>query len=97
MNICIGNLSKDITARNLREVFEFFGQVETADVVMRHEGNASGGLGFVGMPTRSEAVLAVLGVHGRTVSGRTITAAEIRPMDPISGACRNRCRCRSEE
>jgi len=95
MDICVGNLPSNMTGNDLCEVFESFGQVETADVVRRRPGEESRGLGFVGMPARSEAVRAVLGVHGRNVNGQAITATEARPRDPVSGACGARCHCRS--
>ena len=95
MDICVGNLPSDVTGNDLREVFESFGWVETADVVRHRPGEESRGLGFVGMPARSEAVRAVLGVHGRNVNGQAITATEVRPRDPVSGACLSRCHCRS--
>jgi RNA recognition motif-containing protein len=93
MDICVANLPSDVTGGDLREVFEPFGRVETADVVRHRRGEASRGLGFVGMPVRSEALWAVLYVHGRNVNGRTITATEVRPRDPAAGACRARCHC----
>ena len=95
MDICVGNLPNDVTGSDLREVFEPFGRVETADVARRRPGDKSGGLGFVGMPARYEGVCAVLGVHGRNVGGQTITAAEVRPVDPVSGIFPTRCRCRT--
>ena len=97
MNIHIGNLPSDVTGNDLREVFEWFGRVEAADVVKPRHGDESGGSGFVDMPSRSEAVFAVLGVHGRNVNGQAITATEVRPRDPVSGVCRTRCHCRSGE
>ncbi|MBN1505671.1 MAG: hypothetical protein JW955_02430 [Sedimentisphaerales bacterium] len=95
MDICVGNLSSDVTGSDLREVFELFGHVETADVVRRRQSGESRGFGFVGMPARSEGACAVLSVHGRSLKGRSVTAAEVRPRDPVSEACRIRCCCRS--
>ena len=95
MDICVGNVPKDVTAGDLREIFELFGRVATAHLVRLRPGEESQGLGFVGMPVRSEAVFAVLRVHGRNVNGQTITVTEVRPRDPASGACRVRCHCRS--
>jgi RNA recognition motif-containing protein len=91
----VGNLPRDITGSDLRVVFESFGRVETVDVVRRCHADESRGFGFVGMPARSEAVRAVLGVHGRNVKGQAITATEVRPRDPVAGACCARCHCRS--
>jgi RNA recognition motif-containing protein len=95
MDIYVGNLPPDITGSDLRVVFESFGRVETVDVVRQRWGEESRGFGFVGMRARSEAVRAVLGVHGRNVNGQAITATEVRPRDPVSGACCARCHCRS--
>ena len=97
MNIYIGNLPSEVTGNDLRKVFEWFGRVEAADVVKHRLGEGSRGSGFVAMPSRSEAVSAVLGVHGRTMNGQAITATEVRPQDPVSGVCRTRCPCRSGE
>gem|GEM_PF-1865129 len=94
MDICIENLSGSVTADDLREIFEPYGVVETADLVRSRRSDEPSGLAVVGMPARSEGIRAVLGVHGRTVSGRTVTAIEIRPTDPLSGACNARCNCR---
>jgi RNA recognition motif-containing protein len=95
MDIYIENLPSSVTADDLREAFEPFGAVETADLLRYHHGDESGGFGLVGMPARSEGACAVLGVHGRNVNGQTITATEIQPMNPASGACRTRCCCRN--
>jgi len=95
MDIYVGNLPSDVTGSDLRDIFESFGRVETAEVMNHCHGDESRGFGFVGMPARSEAVSAVLGVHGRNVNGQAITATEVRPRDPVSGACRTRCHCRS--
>jgi len=96
MDIYVGNLSSDVTGSDLREVFELFGRVERVDVVKHRDSDESRGFGFVGMPARSEGVCAVLSVHGRNLKGHVVTANEVRPMDPVSGACRTRCHCRSD-
>jgi RNA recognition motif-containing protein len=97
MDIYVGNLPRGVTGNDLREVFESFGRVETAAVVRSRHGEESRGWGFVGMPSRSEGVSAVFGLHGRNWDGQTITAVEVRPRDPVSGSCRGRCPCRSEK
>jgi RNA recognition motif-containing protein len=97
MDICVGNLPRDVTGNDLREVFEPFGRVASASVVTRRPGDESRGWGFVGMPSRREAASAVLGVHGRSMDGQAITAHEVRPGDPVSGVCSPRCPCRSEK
>lgn len=97
MDICVGNLPRDVTGNDLREVFEPFGRVVSADVVKRRHGDESRELWFVGMPSHGDAASAVLSVHGRNMDGRAITAHEVRPGDPVSGACDPRCPCRNEK
>ena len=69
MRIGVGNLPRDVTGNDLREVFAPFGRVESAHVVQRSYGAESRRLGFVGMPSRREAASAVLGIHGRSSTG----------------------------
>jgi len=95
MDIYVGNLSSNVTESDLRELFELFGRVERTNVVKHCHGNESRRFGFVGMPARSEAIFAVLNVHGRNLKGLAITANEVHPRDPVSGACRVRCHCRN--
>jgi hypothetical protein len=66
-------------------------------VVKHRHGEGSRGSGFVDMPSRSEGVFAVLGVHGRNMDGQVITATEVRPRDPVSGVCRTCCPCHERE
>jgi len=95
MDICVANLPSDIAESDLREVFESFGLVETVNVMKRRHGDGFSGFGFVRMLARSEGVSAVLGAHGRNLNGQAITATEVRPRDPVSGACCARCHCQS--
>ena len=96
MDICIGNLPSDVTGSDLREVFESFGRVETAHV-MKHRHGGSRSFGFVAMPARNEAASAIVGLDGKYLKGQAITATEVRPRDPVCGACRTPCYCRSHE
>jgi peptidylprolyl isomerase len=91
MNVHVGNLPSAVTGSDLREAFEPFGRVETARVVQHRHGGGSKGFGFVDMPSQSEAVSAIVGLDGKNLKGRAITAHEARPKDPVCGACRTPC------
>ncbi len=91
MNVHVGNLPSDVTGNDLREAFESFGQVAAAHVVKHRHGGASRGFGFVDMPSPSEAVSAIVGLDGKNLKGRAITAKEVRPRDPVCGTCRTPC------
>jgi RNA recognition motif-containing protein len=97
MNVYVGNLPNDVTGNDLREVFEPFGQVETAQVMKHRHGVGARSFGFVEMPAGSEAVSAIVGLDGQNLKGQAITATEVRPRDPVCGACRTACYSRSQE
>jgi RNA recognition motif-containing protein len=79
MNIYVGNLSRDVTGDNLRQAFEAFGQVESANVIMDRFSDESRGFGFVDMPSKGEAQSAMSGLNGKDLMGRMITVNEARP------------------
>lgn len=79
MNIYVGNLSHDATEDDLRQAFEAFGQVETANVIKDRFSGESRGFGFVEMPSRNEAQTAILSLNGKDLKGRVVTVNEARP------------------
>lgn len=79
MKIFVGNLSRTVTQDALRQLFESFGQVSTADVIKDKFSGESKGFGFVEMPSKSEAEAAMAGLNGREVEGKALTVNEARP------------------
>jgi RNA recognition motif-containing protein len=79
MKIFVGNLSRGVTQDALRQLFEEFGQVATADIIKDKFSGDSKGFGFVEMPTKSEAEAAMSGLNGREVEGKALTVSEARP------------------
>ena len=79
MNIYVGNLSRQVTGDELREAFEAFGQVESAHVIKDRFTGEPRGFGFVEMPSREEAQVAITSMNGKELSGRAITVSEARP------------------
>jgi RNA recognition motif-containing protein len=79
MNIYVGNLSRDATGDDLRQAFEAFGQVESANVIMDRYSGESRGFGFVDMPSKGEAESAIVGLNGKDLMGGTINVNEARP------------------
>ena len=72
MNIYIGNLSYSITGDNLRNMLAEFGEIQEAKLITDHRTKQSKGLGFVEMPSNSEADQAIKALNGRRVDGRNI-------------------------
>ena len=79
MNIYVGNLSSDVTGDDLRQAFEAFGQVESANVIMDKFSGESKGFGFVEMPSKDEAAAAIAGMNDKDLKGKPVNVNEARP------------------
>ena len=79
MRIYVGNLNYDTRDRELREAFEAFGTVTSAEVIINRMTNRSRGFGFVEMPAASEARNAILEMDGRELQGRQLKVNEAHP------------------
>jgi RNA recognition motif-containing protein len=79
MNIYVGNLSRDVSEDDLRQLFETFGQVESVNIVKDKFSGESRGFGFVEMPSRDEARNAIKNASGQDLKGRSINVDEARP------------------
>jgi hypothetical protein len=80
-NIYVGNLSWEATADDLLRLFERFGGVTRAQVVMDRETGRSRGFGFVEMADDNEASKAVGELNGTEFMSRTLTVNEARPRE----------------
>ena len=85
MNIYVGNLSPDTTDDDLRQAFEVFGQVETANVIKDKFSGESRGFGFVEMPSKDDAQKAIDDMNGKELNGRSVTVNEARPRPSRGG------------
>jgi RNA recognition motif-containing protein len=79
MKIYVGNLSPDVTDDDLRQAFEAFGQVESANVIMDKFSGESKGFGFVEIPSKEEATAAIAGMNGKDLKGKAVNVNEARP------------------
>lgn len=79
MKIYVGNLSYSTSSDDLRTLFEEFGSVDSAEVVMDRNTNRSRGFGFVEMSSSEEANAAISAINGKDVDGRPLNVSEARP------------------
>ena len=79
MNIYVGNLSFDTTEQDLRQAFEAFGQVTSANVINDKFTGQSRGFGFIEMSAKEEAQAAIAGINGKEIRGREVNVSEARP------------------
>jgi len=79
MNIYVGNLSREASEEDLRQAFEAFGRVESANLIKDKFSGESKGFGFVEMPSKAEAQAAIDGLNGKELKGRNLVVNEARP------------------
>ena len=81
MNIYVGNLPYRITDRELRDLFEPFGEVSSASVIIDKFSGQSKGFGFVEMPSKDDALKAIEQLNESQVEGRNLRVNEARPRE----------------
>jgi len=78
MNIYVGNLPYQLTEEELKEIFDEFGEVESAKIIMDKYSGRSKGFGFVEMPNDEEANQAIENLNDSDVKGRNIRVNQAR-------------------
>lgn len=79
MNIFVAKLSYDTTQEELQSLFEQFGDVDSAKVIMDRETGRSKGFGFVEMPNDDEARTAIEQLNDSELDGRQIVVKKANP------------------
>ncbi len=79
MNIYVGNLDYGVDEHDLNEVFEDYGTVDSAKVIMDKFSGRSKGFGFVTMENADEAKKAIDNLNGATYESRKIIVNEAKP------------------
>src|SRR5262249_45830470 len=74
-----GNLACGVSNSDLQQLFEAFGTVQSAQVIMDRDTGRSKGFGFVEMGSDAEAQDAIDALNGNNVDGRNLTVNEARP------------------
>ena len=85
MNIFVASLSFSSTDDDLQRLFEQFGTVDSAKVILDRETGRSRGFGFVEMPNADEANAAIENLNDVDVDGRNIIVKEARPREERGG------------
>jgi RNA recognition motif-containing protein len=84
----VGNLSYETADADLARLFEPYGAVQSAHVIMDRGTGQSKGFGFVEMGSDAEAQAAIAGLSGQQVEGRTLTVNEAKPREDRGGGGR---------
>jgi RNA recognition motif-containing protein len=81
----VGNLTYGVSSSDLQTMFEPYGTVESAQVIMDRDTGRSKGFGFVEMKTDQEAQAAIAALSGKEVDGRQLTVNEAKPREDRGG------------
>ena len=81
----VGNLTYGVTNSDLEKMFEPFGRVESAQVIMDRDTGRSKGFGFVEMGSDQEAQAAIAAMSGKEVDGRQLKVNEAKPREDRGG------------
>jgi RNA recognition motif-containing protein len=80
-NIYVGNLVWDASQDDLLTLFQEFGPVQRAQVMVDRETGRSRGFGFVEMENDGDAQKAIDELNGKPFKGRPLTVNEARPRE----------------
>ena len=80
--IYVGNLSFQTSDQDLKNLFDEYGQVNSAAIVTDRDSGRSRGFGFVEMEDDKAAMSAISAINGREVDGRSLNVNEARPRQP---------------
>ena len=79
MNIYVGNLDFKVNENDLEQLFNEFGSVSEAKVIIDKYSGRSKGFGFVTMEDDNEAKKAIDGLNGTSFKARDLVVNEARP------------------
>ncbi|MCB0617692.1 MAG: RNA-binding protein [Saprospiraceae bacterium] len=79
MNIFVAKLNFDTQERDLQELFEEYGAVDSAKIIMDKFTGRSKGFGFVEMPNDDEAKKAIAELNNTEFDRRTIVVKKAEP------------------
>ena len=74
-NMYVSNLGFHVREEDLKQLFESFGEVTAAKVIMDRESGRSRGFGFVEMSSAAEADQAMNALNNKEVEGRNISVS----------------------
>jgi cold-inducible RNA-binding protein len=85
INIYVGNLPFVCSESELKGLFETYGAVDSAKIIMDQFTGRSRGFAFIEMSNREEGLAAIQALDSRDLSGRTLKVNEARPRNSSGG------------
>ena len=85
MKIFVAGLPFAVSDQELQELFEPYGSVGSAKVILDRETHKSRGFGFVEFSSNEEAEKAIKALDGTSLEGRTLTVKVAEDKSPGGG------------
>jgi RNA recognition motif-containing protein len=85
IKIYVGNLSFDSSEGELQSLFETYGAVDSAKIIVDQFTNRSRGFGFIEMQNREEGLKAIQELDSKDLGGRSLKVNEARPKTNSGG------------
>jgi len=79
MKVYVGNLSKQVTDAQFRELAVPYGTLVSSNVATERNSGDSKGFGFLEFSNADEGRAAITGLDGRDVNGQALKVNEARP------------------
>jgi cold-inducible RNA-binding protein len=81
MKLFIAGFPKDFDETDLKEMFELYGVVTSAKLIVDRVTGQTKGFGFIEMPNKTEALETIQSLHGAGIKGKKIVVqqAEEKP------------------
>jgi len=79
MNIYVGNIPRESTESEIKNLFEEFGTVASVNLIRDNYTKMPKGFGFVEMPDKEQAEKAINELNGGIFNGRPLTINPARP------------------
>lgn len=86
VKLYVGSLAYSVDDAKLKTMFDEFGTVVSAKVIIDRDSNQSKGFGFVEMSAEGEASEAIKSLNGKDIDGRAIVVNEARPQVERTGS-----------
>ncbi len=79
MDIYVGSISFKWEDKKLREIFEAYGEVESAKIIIDKITRQNKGFGFVKMPNGEQALAAIKALNNKEIDERKIIVTKSEP------------------
>jgi cold-inducible RNA-binding protein len=91
MKLFVAGLSNDFDDVDLKEMFELYGEVRSARLIVDKATGKSKGFGFVDMPDKTEALQTIEALDGAGLKGKKLSVKEAEePANRGGGGFNNR-------